>query len=92
VDLIDKEDDVALMLDLVNQPLDAALKLAAELVPATRAVRSSSQSSFSASLAGTSPETILWAMPSAIAVLPTPGSPIRQGLFLVRRLRICTTR
>ena len=29
------------------------------------------------------------ARPSAMAVLPTPGSPTRMGLFLVRRLRIC---
>ena len=36
-------------------------------------------------LSGTSPETIRWARPSTIAVLPTPGSPIRTGLFLVRR-------
>ena len=26
-----------------------------------------------------------WAMPSTIAVLPTPGSPMSTGLFLVRR-------
>jgi hypothetical protein len=26
-----------------------------------------------------------WARPSTIAVLPTPGSPISTGLFLVRR-------
>ena len=32
---------------------------------------------------GTSPLTILSARPSAIAVLPTPGSPIKHGLFLV---------
>ena len=32
---------------------------------------------------GTSPLMIRWASPSAIAVLPTPGSPIRMGLFLV---------
>ena len=30
-------------------------------------------------LAGTSRLTIRWARPSAIAVLPTPGSPIRTG-------------
>ena len=35
---------------------------------------------------GTSPRTMRWAKPSAIAVLPTPGSPIKTGLFLVRRL------
>src|ERR1700760_2949039 len=33
-----------------------------------------------------------WARPSTIVVLPTPGSPISTGLFLVRRLRICMTR
>ena len=36
-------------------------------------------------LSGTSPLTMRWARPSTIAVLPTPGSPIRTGLFLVRR-------
>ena len=41
-------------------------------------------------LCGTSPETIRCARPSTIAVLPTPGSPISTGLFLVRRERIST--
>lgn len=36
-------------------------------------------------LAGTSRFTILWARPSAMLVLPTPGSPIRTGLFFVLR-------
>ena len=35
---------------------------------------------------------IRWASPSTMAVLPTPGSPIRAGLFLVRRERIWMTR
>ena len=34
------------------------------------------------------PSTIRCASPSAIAVLPTPGSPIRHGLFFVLRLKI----
>ena len=34
---------------------------------------------------GTSPFTIRCANPSTMAVLPTPGSPISTGLFLVRR-------
>ena len=59
-------------------------------VPATSAVRSSKCISLFASLAGTSPAAILSASPSAIAVLPTPGSPIRQGLFFVLRQRICS--
>ena len=32
------------------------------------------------------------ASPSTTAVLPTPGSPISTGLFLVRRLSTCITR
>ena len=39
-----------------------------------------------------SPETIRWARPSTIAVLPTPGSPISTGLFFVRRERTWMTR
>lgn len=35
--------------------------------------------------ARTSPLIIRCAKPSTIAVLPTPGSPISTGLFLVRR-------
>ena len=41
-------------------------------------------------------ETFRWvirkASPSAIADLPTPGSPIRIGLFFFLRLRICAIR
>ena len=36
-------------------------------------------------LSGTSPSAMRRARPSTMAVLPTPGSPIRTGLFLVRR-------
>ena len=39
---------------------------------------------------GTSPSTIRLARPSAIAVLPTPGSPTRTQLFFLRLARICT--
>ena len=35
---------------------------------------------------------ILIAKPSTIAVLPTPGSPIRTGLFFVLLERTCITR
>ena len=55
------------------------------LVPATSAPMSSAMTLRSWRLSGTSPETIRWASPSTIAVLPTPGSPISTGLFLVRR-------
>ena len=41
---------------------------------------------------GTSRLIIRWANPSTMAVLPTPGSPISTGLFLVRRERIWMVR
>ena len=44
------------------------------------------------SVSGTSLAAIFCASPSAMADLPTPGSPMRHGLFLVRRPRICVTR
>ena len=61
-------------------------------VPATSEPMSSVSTRLSISVSGTSPETIRWARPSAIAVLPTPGSPMSAGLFFVRRDRIWMTR
>ena len=55
------------------------------LVPATSAPTSSPQTRLPASDPGTSPEVMRCARPSTMAVLPTPGSPISTGLFLVRR-------
>ena len=60
--------------------------------PATIAPRSSEISRLPRSDSGTSPATIRCARPSTTAVLPTPGSPISTGLFLVRRDSTCTTR
>ena len=62
------------------------------LVPATRAPRSRATISLLLRPSGTSPSTMRRASPSTIAVLPTPGSPIRTGLFLVRRERTWITR
>ena len=62
------------------------------LAPATSAPMSSATTFRSRSPSGTSPFTMRTASPSAIAVLPTPGSPISTGLFLVRRERICMVR
>ena len=53
---------------------------------------SSATSSRFRSDSGTSPLTMRWASPSTMAVLPTPGSPISTGLFLVRRESTCITR
>ena len=57
-------------------------------VPAIIPARSSAITRRPASVSGTSSLTIRWAIPSTIAVLPTPGSPISTGLFFVRRERI----
>ena len=53
--------------------------------PAIIAPRSRDTNRLSRRDSGTSPATIRCASPSTTAVLPTPGSPIRTGLFLVRR-------
>jgi len=62
------------------------------MVPATSEPTSRRTSRLSIRSSGTCRATMRCASPSTIAVLPTPGSPMRAGLFLVRRARICTTR
>ncbi len=59
--------------------------------PAKSAPISRANNFFSFKPSGTSPRTILCAKPSTTAVLPTPGSPIKTGLFLVLRDKIRTT-
>ena len=61
------------------------------LVPATRLAILRLTSRLSFNWGGTFPAAIRWARPSAMAVLPTPGSPMSAGLFLFFRLRIPTT-
>ena len=60
-------------------------------VPATISARSKVMTRLFSSISGTKPELISWANPSAIAVFPTPASPIKTGLFFVLRQSICTT-
>ena len=60
--------------------------------PAIIAPRSIATSRLFFKDSGTSPLTMRRARPSAIAVLPTPGSPMSTGLFLVRRVSTCITR
>ena len=56
--------------------------------PACNRLRSSVRSETFFSGSGTSPSAIRWANPSTTAVLPTPASPVRIGLFCRRRVRI----
>ena len=62
------------------------------LEPATIPERSRVTTLLFLTVSGTSPSTIFLASPSTIAVFPTPGSPTKQGLFLVRLERIWITR
>ncbi len=59
------------------------------LAPDIRAPISREKSLRSLRVSGTSPLTIRCASPSAMAVLPTPGSPMSTGLFLRFRESIC---
>ncbi len=56
--------------------------------PASMAVRSTDTMCFPCSASGTRPCWNNRASPSTMAVFPTPASPTRQGLFLLRRARI----
>ena len=61
-------------------------------MPATNAPISRLKISAFSSGFGALPFTISHAKPSAIEVLPTPGSPTRSGLFFRRRHKICAAR
>ena len=59
------------------------------LVPATRLAISNATMRYPRKRGGQRlSSTRIWARPSAMAVLPTPGSPMRQGLFLRRRMSV----
>ena len=72
--------------DLRQHGLQPLLELAADTSRRRPARRGRAPSaSCPSALSGTSPLTMRSARPSTMAVLPTPGSPISTGLFLVRR-------
>ena len=56
--------------------------------PAINCPMSNAKMVFDFRLSGTSPLIIRIASPSTMAVLPTPGSPTKIGLFLLLRVRI----
>ena len=58
------------------------------LAPAIRAPTSRLSNRTDSNGGGTSPETIAQANPSTTAVLPTPASPVNNGLFCRRRSKI----
>ena len=61
-------------------------------VPATTAPRSSTTTRLPHRAREMRCSTMRCASPSTMALFPTPGSPMRMGLFFLRRERICATR
>ncbi len=61
-------------------------------VPCTMADISRRITSLERNFSGTLLATMAWAKPSTTAVLPTPASPIKTGLFFVRRFKISIVR
>ena len=94
VELVDEEDDRARgFLDLLQDGLQAVLELAAVLRAGDhRAEVERDDALVLETLGHVAHVTMRRARPSTIAVLPTPGSPIRTGLFFVRRERTWMTR
>ena len=84
VQLVDEEDGVVGAAQLLDHLLEALLELAAVLGAGHQEPMSRVSTRLSARISGMSPLTMRWARPSAMAVLPTPGSPIKAGLFLRR--------
>ena len=93
VQLVDEQDDLAFLLgEIVEHGLSRSSNSPRNLAPAISAPMSSARMRLLRSPSGTSPLTMRCASPSTMAVLPTPGSPISTGLFLVRRCSTCTVR
>ena len=82
----------ALSTTSLTTPLSLSSNSPWYFAPAMRAPMSREYTFLLLRFSGTSPSMIFWAMPSEIAVLPTPGSPTSIGLFLVLLLRIWRTR
>ena len=93
VDLVDEQDDVAAGTDLLEDLLQALF----EVTAVRRAGHQRTQVKgvellVLDRLGNLALDDGFCARPSTTAVLPTPGSPISTGLFLVRRDSTCMTR
>ena len=94
VQLVDEEDDFAVgVFDLLEQRLEAVFEFAADTSRRRSCWRGRARRrACPCRISGTSPWMMRRARPSTMAVFPTPGSPIRTGLFFVRRESTWTTR
>jgi hypothetical protein len=75
VDLVDEQDRVGWLLELLDDLLQPLLEVAAIAGAGEQRAHVEREDHRFLQHVGTSPSTILRARPSAIAVLPTPGSP-----------------
>ena len=93
VDLVDEQDRVLVGLELGQHGLQALLEVAAVAgAGEQRAQVERVDDRVAQDLRAPRPGRSASARPSAIAVLPTPGSPTNSGLFLERRQRIWIVR
>src|SRR5438105_14218384 len=83
---VDKQDDLALRVGhFFQESLEAIFEFSTVLGASDHCADVHRNDALILSESGTSPLMMRRARPSAIAVLPTPGSPISTGLFFVRR-------
>ena len=93
VQLVDEQDDLALgVLDLLEHGLEALLELAPVLRAGDERAEVERDDALVLEALGHVPADDALGQPSTMAVLPTPGSPMSTGLFLVRRDRTWMTR
>jgi hypothetical protein len=86
VQLVDEQDDLALgLLHFLEHRLEPLLELAAELRAGDQRAHVERDDLLILQPLGHVAADDALARPSTMAVLPTPGSPISTGLFLVRR-------
>ena len=81
MDLIDKENDIAVFCDLVHDLFESLFKFSAVFCSCDHRADIQRHDRFFRQIIGL-------ANPSTTAVFPTPGSPIKQGLFFVLRDKI----
>ena len=84
VDLVDEQQHVAGVHDLLDAPSSGVPRIRrGTCEPATSADTSSVMRRLLRRMSGTWLATMSWARPSAMAVLPTPGSPMMQRVVLL---------
>ena len=92
VELVDKEDYVALLFDVLDGVLEPLLKFAAVFAAGDHAAQVQREDALAAEGFGHLAGDDELRKPLHHRALPTPGSPMRTGLFFVRRLMICMMR